>query len=94
MKLYLVHCGFYDKDLSDGLYETHMNFMVAAASAVDARASVKKKEVFREKRMHVDGMQVIEAVDGFRVSLSYDESLSDQSLLETIRHRDLAGDGV
>jgi len=37
MQLYLVHCGFYDVELCDGLYESHVNFFVAAKSFEDAR---------------------------------------------------------
>lgn len=38
MKLFLVHCGFYDSDLCDGLYEGHVNFFVTADSFEGARA--------------------------------------------------------
>lgn len=41
MKLYMIHCGFYDPDLCDGLYEGHVNFFVAAESFEDARAKAK-----------------------------------------------------
>jgi hypothetical protein len=41
MFLYLVHCGFYDSELSDGLYESHTNIFVAAESFEDARARAK-----------------------------------------------------
>lgn len=26
MNLYLAHCGFYDTEVCDGLYESHVNF--------------------------------------------------------------------
>ena len=41
MKVYLVHCGFYDPELCEGLYEGHVNFFVAAESFDDARAKAK-----------------------------------------------------
>lgn len=90
MKLYLVHCGFYDADLCDGLYESHVNFFVAADSFEDARARAKQIPEFQRKRMHVDGLQEITAVAGNRVSLSPDESLRGETVIVNHKHRDLA----
>ena len=30
MKLYLVHAGFYDDNVSSGFYESHTNYFVVA----------------------------------------------------------------
>jgi hypothetical protein len=40
--------------------------------------------------MHVDGLQEIQAVNGFRVRLEWDASLDDQTQLLSFKHRDLA----
>lgn len=90
MKLYLVHCGFYDADLCDAIYESHVNFLVAAENFEDARGRAKLLPDFQKKRMHVDGVQEIEAVDGFRVEMKPDESLGGQTIVKSSRHRDLA----
>ena len=90
MKLYLVHCGFYDSDLCDGIYESHINFFVVADSFETARVRVKDISSFKSKRMHVDGMQEISAIEGYRVSLNEDASLSGQTLILSNKHRDLA----
>ncbi len=90
MKLFLVHCGFYDEKIGDGLYESHMNFFVAANDFVEARAQVKKIPEFQKNKMHVDGMQVIEAVTGFKIELNYDPSLNDQSIIPIHKHREFA----
>jgi hypothetical protein len=90
MKLFLVHCGFYDKDILDGVYESHVNFVVAAESFEDARARVKLEPDFQKKKMHVDGLQMIEAAQGYRVALQLDESLSGESRVTSSRHRELA----
>jgi hypothetical protein len=90
MKLFLVHCGFYDLGLADGIYESHTNFMVAAEDFEDARKRAKLINVFAEKRMHVDGLQEIEAVDGHRINLLLDAGLEGQSIIKSSRHRDLA----
>ena len=29
MKLFMVHVGFYDEEVGEGIYESHMNFFVA-----------------------------------------------------------------
>jgi hypothetical protein len=90
LKLYLVHCGFYDTELLDGVYESHVNFIVAGESFEDARAKVKQEPDFQKKRMHVDGLQQIDAVSGCRISLSPDPGIEGKTILTSSRHRDLA----
>ncbi|MDR3608827.1 MAG: hypothetical protein P4M08_15790 [Oligoflexia bacterium] len=60
LHLYLVHCGFYDPELCDGIYEGHANLFVAAMSFDDARAKVRLDSNFQKKKMHVDGILEIE----------------------------------
>jgi hypothetical protein len=90
LKLFLVHCGFYDTDVVDGVYEFHVNFVVAAESFEEARAKVKLEPDFQKKKMHVDGLQLIEAAQGYRVELRADKALEGKSLVTSSRHRDLA----
>ncbi len=90
MKLYLVHCGFYDSELCDGIYESHINFFVAAESFEDARARAKLIPEFKMKRMHIDGLQEIEAVSGMRIDLKKDITLGDSNIINSHKHRDLA----
>jgi len=88
--LFLVHCGFYDSELCDGLYESHVNFFVVGESFEEARLHVKELPEFKAKRMHVDGLQEIVAVEGFRVELQPDAETKGQTLILSHRHRDLA----
>ncbi|MGE0615254.1 MAG: hypothetical protein AB7P04_06410 [Bacteriovoracia bacterium] len=90
LKLFLVHCGFYDLEVLDGVYESHVNFVVAAESFEAARAKVKLEPDFQRKRMHVDGLQLIEAAQGYRVRLEADPRLEGKSTVISNRHRDLA----
>jgi hypothetical protein len=90
MKLYLVHCGFYDENVGGALYENHINVFVVANSFEEARVEAKKLDVVKEKKMHIDGMQEIEAVQGFDVLLRANEDLEGKSLLKTHKHRELA----
>lgn len=90
MRLFLVHCGFYDADLCDGLYESHVNFFVVAENASDARSIAKKLPQFASKKMHVDGLQEIHSVDGYRISLEHDSTLNEQTQITNHKHRDLA----
>ncbi len=90
MKLFLVHCGFYDLEVGDGLYESHVNFFVAAESPEEARRLAKQRPEAKLKRMHVDGLQEIRAVGGHRVRLEPDAALEKPDELVVIRHRDLA----
>lgn len=90
LKLFLVHCGFYDLEVLDGVYESHVNFVVAATSFEDARAKVKLEPDFQRKRMHVDGLQQIDAVQGYRIQFQEDPSLNGGTRIVSSRHRDLA----
>jgi hypothetical protein len=90
LNLYLVHCGFYDTELLDGVYESHVNFIVTGESFEEARAKVKQEPDFQKKRMHVDGLQQIDAVRGCRITLTPDPALEGKTILTSSRHRDLA----
>ncbi len=90
MKLYMVHCGYYEDDAFGGLYEDHRNVFVAAESFEDARRKAKELPEFRAKKMHVDGIQEISAISGFSVSLNWDESLQGKTKLLNLKHRELA----
>jgi hypothetical protein len=90
MKLYLVHCGFYDSNICDGLYESHVNYFVLGNNFEEARANAKLLPEFKTRKMHVDGLQEIQAVDGYRVELVTDTSLNGETRVLSHKHRDLA----
>jgi hypothetical protein len=90
MKLYLVHCGFYDNDVCDGVYESHVNFFVVAEGFEEARAKARLLPDFQKKRMHVDGVQEIAAVDGYRLQLTLDPTTNGRTILLNNKQRELA----
>lgn len=90
MKLYLVHCGFYDSDILDGVYESHVNFFVSAANFEASRLKAKENPLYQSKRMHIDGMQQLDAIDGFRIQLLEDAALAGRTHIVTDRYRGLA----
>ena len=90
MKLFLIHCGYYDSALCDGLYEGHVNFFVVAKSFDEAKIQAKLIPEFKTKRMHIDGLQEIAAIDGYRIRLEESPDLQGGSILLSHRHRDLA----
>lgn len=71
MKLFIVHAGYYDSEI--GIYELHTNFIVVAANVSEVKKVVKEKEIFKKKNMHIDAVQEIEVVDGYRVTLIEDQ---------------------
>lgn len=93
MKLYLVHCGYYDSEVCDGLYEGHVNYFIAAESFDEAKIKVKFIEEFKKKKMHVDGMQEIQSVDGFKLDLQMDKTLQGQTKIINFKYRELAPQG-
>ena len=70
MKLFLVHAGFYDDNVSGGFYESHTNYFVVAADAKQAKQKAKLIPEYKDKKMHIDGIKEIDIVDGYRVSLN------------------------
>ena len=69
MKLFMVHVGFYDDEFGEGIYESHINFFVAAGNAKSAKKKIMQMKKFRDKKMHIDGFKEISSVDGYEVNL-------------------------
>ncbi len=88
MKLYLIHCGFYDEEISNGIYEFHVNIPVIAGDVVEAKQKVRLVPQFVTKKMHIDGIQAIESVDGYIISFVKIEN-DEETSIQNIRHRDL-----
>ena len=70
MKLFQVHTGFYDPNISDGFYEGHTNIFVCAKDEKEAREKVKEKEEYKKFKMHIDCIQEITIVDDYKVELN------------------------
>ena len=68
LHLYIAHVGFYDPNI--GMYELHSNILVVAPDMVAAKQAVKQKEIFINKKMHIDGIQEISNVDGHQITIS------------------------
>ena len=77
MKLYLIHVGFYDPDIMEGLYEQHVNYFVVAENVVDAKKKARENTMYKKKKMHIDGIQELNIIDGYRINLIRDDSLDD-----------------
>ena len=70
MKLFQVHTGFYDPNISDGFYEGHTNIFVSAKDEKEARKKVKLNKQYKKLKMHIDGIQEIATVDNYKVKLT------------------------
>ncbi len=69
MKLYMVHVGFYDEEIGEGIYESHLNYFIAATGAKLAKKKVMNLKDFKGLKMHVDGIKEISNVNGYDVIL-------------------------
>ena len=49
MNLYMVHVGYYDKNIGDGIYEVHLNYFVAAQNPKEAKTKTQSFDQFKEK---------------------------------------------
>ena len=57
-------------NISHGFYEGHTNIFVCAKDEEDARKIVKEKKEYKKLKMHIDGIQEISVVDGYKVELA------------------------
>ena len=89
MNLYTIHCGYYDEDISEGIYEFHINIPVVAQNLEEAKLKVRQNSKFLNKKMHIDGIQEIKVVDGFKIELKAIESPLKDNVVDNHLHRDL-----
>ena len=59
-KLYLVHLGYYDPELSNGIQESHIKLFYIGESFEYVRDKVEVDDFVQKHKMHVDGVQLIE----------------------------------
>lgn len=72
MKLFIIHAGYYDDEI--GIYELHTNFFAVAKDIHEVKKLILEKEIFKRKKMHIDAVQEIDVVEGYKVVLNKDES--------------------
>jgi len=89
MKLFMIHCGFYDPCLYDGIYESHINLFVAAPNFEEAKNQVRKNPDFKERQMHVDGLQELQTINGFTVRLEPNPEQEGRTIILSNRYKDL-----
>ena len=88
-KLFIVHLGYYDT-VSDGIYESHTNMLIVANDFEEAKRKIKEKNQVKEKNMHIDGLQIVEAVEGHLIQLIEQPVLNGQTITVNDRYRELA----
>ena len=81
MNLYMVHVGYYDPLIGEGLYEIHMNFFTAAEDPKKAKKNVLSLKEFQDKKMHIDGIKELSYVDGYKVSLEEGKNSKQEGIL-------------
>ena len=69
MKLFLIHVGFYDNNIMDGLYEQHGNIFVVAKDVKEAKREAIRNHTYKMKKMHIDGIKELNTVGGYRIQL-------------------------
>ncbi len=89
MNLYMVHVGYYDSSVGEGIYEHHMNFFIAAENPKNAKEKVLELKEFQDKSMHIDGIKELSYVDGYKVSLSEEKIPKKQEILSYDDTKDL-----
>ena len=81
MNLYVVHVGYYDPLIGEGLYENHMNFFTAAEDPKKAKQNILNLKEFQDKKMHIDGIKELSYIDGYKVYLEEAENSKQEKIL-------------
>ena len=50
MKLFLIHVGFYDPEIMEGLYEQHSNYFVVAQNIKEAKKKARLNLIYKRKK--------------------------------------------
>ena len=79
MKLFLVHTGYYDNDISNGFYESHTNYFVVAEDIKEAKKKIKGIEEFKHKKMHIDGILEIQNIGDYSIKLKHSPKKQEQA---------------
>ena len=74
MKLYMIHCGFYDEEISEGIYEFHVNIPVVATDVEGAKNIVRTDSSFQKKKMHTDDTATAEVKSKMSSSIGFDHA--------------------
>ena len=77
MKLFLIHTGFYDPEIMEGLFEQHTNYFVVADTVNAAKKKAKQNSLYKKKKMHIDSIQELNIVDGYHIKLVKNNSTDD-----------------
>ena len=60
-----------------GLYGQHANYFVVAKNVRDAKKKARQNSIYKKKKMHIDGIQELNIIDGYRINLIWDDSSDD-----------------
>lgn len=82
MKLFLVHAGFYDDNVSSGFYESHTNYFVVADNVKSAKLKARSIEEYKNKKMHIDGIMEVNEVDGYNINLQLIKNSDESSVIK------------
>ena len=77
MKLYLIHAGYYNPEIMGGLYEQHTNYFVIAESVAFAKKKALEIPEYQKNKMHIDGIQELTVIEGYRIKLVKDDLKDD-----------------
>ena len=80
MKLYLIHTGYYNPSIMGGLYEQHTNYFVVAKNLKDAKQRARMNLAYKRNKMHIDGIQELNGVDGYRIKLVKEDLIDDMAI--------------
>lgn len=85
MNLYIAHVGYYDDEI--GIYELHTNIHVVASDIKAARDKIKKNPLYISKKMHIDGIEELLTIDGYKIEATEYNATAKKN--KTYSHDDL-----
>ena len=79
MNLYMVHVGYYDPSVGEGIYEHHMNFFIVAENPKQAKKKVLELKEFQDKSKKPDNGMFLQAIKDLNIDVKKSYMIGDRS---------------
>ena len=89
MNLFMVHVGFYDTSVGEGIYESHINYFTVAKDPKEAKQKILNLKEFKDMKMHIVGIKEISSVVCYKVFLEKDPSIKLGKIFSYDESKDL-----
>ena len=72
-----VEPDFYEGETTRDKIMQGLNYYAYHKNVKDAKKKAKQNSIYKKKKMHIDGIQEVNNIDGYRINLTWDDSSDD-----------------